>query len=245
MLLLCAAILGIIILWHKRLASRRQLYVATLAVTLLYALSCPATVAFLTRGIETYHPLMHQRPSEPHAIVVLGAGIHRPGTLMPHAELNEASLTRTLYAADLYRRGPACPVIASGRMADEPDTLPSLAHVMADLLERQGVAPADAIAEVDSMDTWTNAVHATRLAREAGYEHVVVVTDALHMPRAVKCFEAQGITVTPAPCMHRSGAAILRYNYRDLFPDPDAAVLLKRLVRELAGYAWYHLDGKL
>ena len=53
-----------------------------------------------------------------------------------------------------------------------------------------------------SRDTRENAIRTTRLLIEAGYTEAVLVTDAFHMPRALREFEraAQGrMTITAAP----------------------------------------------
>ena len=57
------------------------------------------------------------------------------------------------------------------------------------------------IAETTSRDTWENAVHSAVLLRERHLQTLLLVSNAVHLPRAVAAFQAQGLNVIPAPTL--------------------------------------------
>ena len=78
--------------------------------------------------------------------------------------------------------------------------LPALAeHSEARVLARQiiawGVEPSRVILEDQARNTHENAVYSQRIAKERGFEKVLIVTSAFHMRRAAECFEAVGMEV--------------------------------------------------
>ena len=67
-----------------------------------------------------------------------------------------------------------------------------------------------------------------------GDEPVVLVTTAVHMPRAVRIFEDAGLTVVPSPTGHRAQAR--RSSIRDwIIPDPRRVEYADAVMHELLG----------
>ena len=126
------------------------------------------------------------------AIVVLTAYVS------PNGVLNESALRRIHTAARLYHRGLSPLVIISGGdPASSNDRQP--ADFMAEFAGELGVPQSAIILEKGSRNTHYSAVNVAALCREKGIERVLLVTDAAHMRRAMASFEAQGLTVSPAP----------------------------------------------
>lgn len=50
-----------------------------------------------------------------------------------------------------------------------------------------------------SNDTAENAAYSAAIFKQHGITKVTLVSQAWHLPRAIKLFEQQGLTVTPAP----------------------------------------------
>ena len=60
--------------------------------------------------------------------------------------------------------------------------------------------PEDALwYETKSLNTYENALHTRQILDKNGISHIVLVTSAVHMPRALALFEKQGFSVIPAP----------------------------------------------
>ncbi len=72
---------------------------------------------------------------------------------------------------------------------------------------------------------------------------MILVTDATHMPRALRCFRAQGIEVVPAPCNYRTTP--LRWSIAMLIPQYYALGGFHAAAHEWLGMAWYRLRGWL
>jgi uncharacterized SAM-binding protein YcdF (DUF218 family) len=73
------------------------------------------------------------------------------------------------------------------------------AQDMAEVLGMLGI-PEDALwTESESRNTYENALFSRKVLAEKGIERIILVTSAMHMPRAVALFEKQGFDVIPAP----------------------------------------------
>jgi uncharacterized SAM-binding protein YcdF (DUF218 family) len=168
------------------------------ALSLLWLTSTPMISAALTRPLE-----MRSVSSVPitkaDAIVVLG-GVTQPAlSPQPLVHLTRGA-DRLLYAAALYKAGTAPLVVLSG------GRLPWLAEKrwtesaeMAEVLLMMGVPRQSMLEESSSRDTFENARNVRNILRLHSIRRVLLVTSAVHMPRALAAFKRQGIDATPAP----------------------------------------------
>ncbi len=134
-------------------------------------------------------------PADPRpapAIVVLTAYVS------PNGVLNESALRRIHAAARLYHRGLSPLVIISGGNPASSER-PQPADFRAEFAGELGIPRSAIILEKESQNTYLSGVNVAALCREKGIERVLLVTDAAHMRRAMASFEAQGLTVSPAP----------------------------------------------
>ena len=134
-------------------------------------------------------------------------------------------------------------MLVSGGKVDPGSSGPPGAEVMHAFLSQQGVDAADLITESRSRTTYENAVESCRLLRERGVRKILLVTDAVHMHRAARCFRKQGVEVVPAPCNHR--ATEFDLSLFAFLPDPRAAAGLQEAAHEWLGLAWYWLQGRI
>jgi len=176
------------------------------------------------------------------AIVVLGGGVEgsRPGW-HEQPQLSAAG-DRLFAAAELYRAGRAPRVILSGgntpwSRAEQPE-----AEAMAELLGQLGVPRTAMLLDTQSLDTHENALEVKKLVDTNAIGRVLLVTSALHMPRAMATFERSGIDALAAPAdveavPPRTATAL------DFVPDARALDLSTRAWHEYAGLAAYRLRG--
>jgi uncharacterized SAM-binding protein YcdF (DUF218 family) len=227
-----------------RWAGRRRLALglASVSVLALLLLSTPLVADLLARGLEReVPPVAVGDLPEAEAIVVLGGGI--APALWPRAapELSGAA-DRVLHAARLWRAGKAPLVVASGGTPEATGAPVPEAEAMKALLVEWGVAEDRVVVEAGSLDTRQNAVLTAALLRERGATRVLLVTSALHMPRALAAFRATGLAVTPAPTdylvVEGRGASL-----SDVLPSADALMLSSRALHERLGRLWYRLRG--
>ncbi len=128
------------------------------------------------------------------AIVVLSSWANVSG------ELNESGLRRAIAAGRLYRSGAARTVIVTGSRPASEDAGDAL-EASSRFLQELGV-PVSAIAIEDhSGNTRDSAVHIAALARQRGWERLVLVTDSTHMRRTRAAFAHEGLKVSCEPTM--------------------------------------------
>jgi uncharacterized SAM-binding protein YcdF (DUF218 family) len=132
-------------------------------------------------------------------IVVLGGGERARTPPRPIHEINEAG-DRLLYAAYLYKAGKAPHILLSGGTPAlmGPGVMAG-SQVMAETLELMGVPPDALWYESRSLNTYENAVESRVMLTERGIDRIILVTSAMHMPRASMLFARQGFDVIPAP----------------------------------------------
>jgi len=204
-----------------------------LAFLWMFACSLPAVSTQLRRGLEDRVP---QRALEEYpaadAIVVLGGGVEgsRSGWRTgPHLR---AGADRVWYGAQLFHAGRAPLVILSGGDSDWSESDEPEANAAAKFLRDLGV-PESAIAlENRSRNTAENAAYTKQLLSEHQAEKILLVTSALHMPRALALFRAQHIETTPAPTDFFSPP---RNPLRLWLPDTEALDGSAKAIKEYLG----------
>jgi uncharacterized SAM-binding protein YcdF (DUF218 family) len=107
------------------------------------------------------------------------------------------------HGARLYHAGKAPRVIVSGGTDARRDDRPE-AQAMQVFLRDLGVPASALLLEDRSINTRENARYTAALLQPRGQRHVLLVTSALHMRRAVALFEAEGLKVTPAATDHEA-----------------------------------------
>ncbi len=142
-------------------------------------------------------------------IVVLGAAVAVGGG--PSAALRR----RVAEGVRRLEAGAAPVLLLSGGKGGGPGDVkvggvPAEAEVMRDLALAAGVAAgvveARLVLETDSRSTLENARCSARIMRARGWTKALVVTDAVHLPRALMAFRALGIDAKGAAVMGMGGA---------------------------------------
>jgi uncharacterized SAM-binding protein YcdF (DUF218 family) len=240
LLLISGAVL--VSLWRRKRESRGRLLLVIVPLASLTILSVPAAVHPLVGGLEWSYPPSLTRPAGADAIVVLAGGITQPNRYRPWPELTEDTIHRCLHAARLYHDGPPCPVIVTGGTLDPGSPLAPVAPSMRELLIQLGVRDDDILVESHSRTTFENATETRQILNQKGLKNVVLVTEAVHMLRSVRCFRKLGIEVMPSACFHR--ATQLRWELDYFLPSPGALKDFMAVLHEWLGLAWYMVQGR-
>lgn len=167
---------------------------AVVAFVWLWCWSTPLASHWLRGQLEDLYPLFHltQEPTAP-AMVVLAGTMEASDAMRPWPNLGPAA-DRVWHASRLYAAGKAAVVLLSGGSdmlaASQAESL-GMRQLMLDL----GVPAAALLTEERSRNTRENAAMSAKLLRERGIQKILLVTSALHMRRAVKLFEQQGLDV--------------------------------------------------
>ncbi|MCP2727152.1 YdcF family protein [Limnofasciculus baicalensis] len=182
-------------------------------------------------------------------IVVLGGATRSAFPPRPAPDLNEGG-DRILYGAELYREGKAPVIIASGGRIEWRGGGPSESADMATILEMMGVPPAAILQDPTSLNTYENAVNVGKIMKKEGIRRILLVTSAMHMPRALKIFKRQGIDAIPAPTdfqvtqqeINESNNS-LEATILSIVPDTQRLDKTTRSIKEYVGTFIYWLRG--
>ncbi len=197
----CLTCLALLLAWRRRLSSSKML--GTMALVWLWLWSMPVTSHWLASQIEGQFSQVPMA-SVPHAqaIVVLGGTVSPPSGRSTEINLGRAG--RVWYAARLFHAGKAPLVLLSGGGDLERQAF-SEARAMAIFMHDLGVPAQALVLEETSRNTRENAAFSAALLKARGIDNILLVTSALHMPRALALFKAQGLEVTPAPTDFEAG----------------------------------------
>lgn len=230
-LLLLVMLLGLLLRhWVWRLLALMALVAVWLLSTPMGAerLAAPLESRFEGRSLDGFRE--HQ------AIVLLGGGVAIDPRQRGRFDLMPAA-DRMFHAAALWHAGRAPEIIATGGLGARSDW--SEAHAMREVLLALGV-PDEAIRlETRSRTTREHPANVADMLAERG-EPVLLVTSALHMPRAVANFRTAGVGVTPAPTDFE---LLAHGNWRDWAPDARALDRSTRALKERIGLLHLRLLG--
>ncbi len=154
-------------------------------------------------------------------IVVLGAAVGAGGGPSAALRRRVAEGVRRLEAG-------AAPVLllSGGTGGARGGSVPAEAEVMRDLALAAGVADERLVLETESRSTLENARCSVRIMGARGWTKALVVTDAVHLPRALLAFRALGIEAKGAAVM--GGAR-----------DEPLWTWPYHLAREALAFLWY------
>ena len=232
---------------------RRTTWVRRFAFFTFILLLLTTTPLFSTLYIgwlEAWYPPFQvtkipNRPSVD-AIVVLAGGVFEQGTLRPATDVSDASRQRVACGADLWLHRLAPKVLLTGGTANVFRTGPPESQEMKRWAMRLGVPESAILLEETSRTTYENAVESKSVL---GAAHILLVTAAYHLPRAVGLFEKQGFIVTPVACgyeaQHTATQAWARSTPFDFLPTAKALLVTTQAVDEVAGMLVYWIAGKL
>lgn len=192
-----SALLVLLLLWS--LTRRGAFLVAMIVVMgLLWLLATPWASHNLQSLIESQAgEVSAEQLPKTDAIVVLGGTLTPPASPGSDANLSAAA-DRLVYAARLYKLGKSPIILISGGNATSAETMDAESVHAAALLRGWGI-PADAIlTETESVNTYENAVYSKLMLDQHNLKSVLLVTSALHMPRALATFESAGVQAIPA-----------------------------------------------
>lgn len=216
--------------WRRR---RWAFPLAFLGALLLLLQSLPLVGSALMGTLERQAGPVLQGAAGAQAIVVLGSGLELDAEEYGGDSATDRTLIRTRYGATLARRLGLPVLVSGGRPANATY---SEAEVMAGILEHEFKVPVR-WREMQSLDTIQNAALSAAILKQAGVSRIVLVTQAFHMPRAVRLFRAAGLEVVPAPTHFKAGGTG-PVGIADFLPSAAALHNSYYALHEWLGIAW-------
>lgn len=237
--LFIALVAIILLVFHKR---KVAILLSLWHVLLLSLCSTPVVSDyFLAKWERRFTPVKVSESVSADAAIVLGGVVEGP--LPPRVEENLGDgVDRLLRACRLYKNGKVAKIIVAGGNIPWLGVQVSEAEVMKNLLMEWGVPPEAILVEDKSRNTRENAVNVQKLLAGKKGRGVLLVTSALHMPRAMAVFRRAGVQVVASPTDYLvvdRGQRVLM----DYLPDAGALQNTTALLREVVGMVYYRFNG--
>lgn len=178
--------------------------IAALAVLLLLLYLAGNTISICAYSLR-------DERCEADVIIVLGAAAYEE-------EVSPVYRERLNHSIDLYQRGYGKKIIVTGGVAK--GNTHSDAYVAAQYLLSQQVPEADILMEESSTITQENLENSRALMEENGFQSAIIVSDPLHMKRAMLLAEDEGIEAYSSPTpttMYRSWRTKAPFLAREVF----------------------------
>ena len=228
--LIALTVIGVFALRHSRALGLVLILGSQL---LLLALSTPFVANLLVRSLEP-PPASIDQLKRAHAIVVLGGGRNLGSPEWGGETVNEYTLRRARYGARLARE-TGLPLYVSG--GKPTGGLVAEGTLMQELFAREFNQPVKWV-EAVSETTRDQAQITARDLRPQQISRIVLVTDAVHMPRAQRAFELAGLEVIAAPTGYTAQRPFAPYQ---LVPGPTALRESHIALREWVSQLHYHV----
>ena len=206
------------------------------AIGAFYLLSSGLGSTALVTPLENLtQPLSGTKDTGAQAIVVLAAGRIDDAPEYGGVEQPDyVALARLRYAARLHR-DTELPILVSGGNGTVDGRYKPKALAMERALREEFGVPVR-WKETASENTAQNAEFSARILHEENIRHILLVTDAMHMPRAVTEFERSGMKVVAAPTVFLGGATM---SWKLLLPSTENLRRSYYALYQWIGMAWY------
>ena len=174
-------------------------------------LLCAAVGAILYAAWDIYSYSRISEPIRADAAVVLGAAAwgDRPSPVFGE---------RIDHAVDLYKQGYVDKIVFTGGQGDRDE--PAESVVARQYAAGLGVPQEDILVEMQSRTTGENLYYAYQLASKEGLTTFLIVSDPLHMRRAVRIARDMGMDAHSSPTpttRYQSTGSQLRFLARETF----------------------------
>ena len=233
------------LLLYSWLAKKRKRWSVAAALVLLLVFSNPFLFNMVVRAWEK-KTLTADQIEQPYDIGILLGGFTAVRTQPAHDRFNFSDrANRFTNALELYKSGKIKKILITGgkgqlMLGGEPREAP---HTKAFLL-KIGIPESDIIIESQSRNTYENAAYTQQLLKERGLQdqRLLLITSAWHMPRAIRCFEAVELEVTPFSVDFLS-EELQAVPDKVFLPNARAFYLWELILKEWVGIVAYRIRG--
>lgn len=204
--------------------------------------SLPVTSLYLGSRLEARYPYEPAQALPRADVIVVFGGNTQANRVNWFEPYNRATAVDRIDRAEaLYRAGRAPKILLSGSALEGRV---SEAQMIARLLRQRGIPDSALLLENDSRNTYENARYSDITMRGQKLKSALLVTSALHMPRALATLEKRGIKVTAA-----GGAPQIfmpATNPPDLWwPNARTLEASRTIIKEYLGLFGYWIRGWL
>src|SRR3974390_3451087 len=239
-LLVLIGLAGIALVFPRFVRAGRRLLAAS--VILIVTMGVLPVGTALILPLEERFPQWNPAQGAPTGIIVLG-GVISPENSAARGQISlDDAAERVTVPVELARKYPSVRIVFSGGNASLFSGL-SEADFALSFFESLGV-PRDRITfETKSRNTAENALFTKRLIAPTPGEHWLLITSALHMPRAIGAFRQAGFPVEAYPVDYQTDG------WEDLWGLPGSLMGgirgLDIAVHEWLGLLAYWITGRI
>lgn len=202
----------------------------------------------LVQSLEWKHLPPEDMPKAD-AIVVLSGKFHPKEYPRQTVEIG-GNGDRLLYGGWLYKQGKAPRIIVTGAgrpIGNKPKT--AVSEDMATLLQMVGIPEEVIQIESEALNTYEHTIYCERIFEEQGIQSILLVTSAMHMPRAMGVFSRLSVEVTPAPTDFYYTVGPTPDSWKSkiwqMIPTWKGLAATSDALHEYQGLAYYRLKGWL
>ncbi len=239
-LALFAGTLGVALTYSRYWKSGRALVAGALLLLLMLGFS-PLPM-LLAAPLEERFPALPEDAPAPDGIIVLGGSVDENLSAIHKSVTMNESAERLTAPIALKRRYPSARLVFTGGSAALLGATHTEAETVARFWRETGLDRGDVVYENQSRNTYENAIATRDLAKPKPGERWLVVTSAMHMPRAIGIFRKAGFPVVACPVDYRTVGTL-----RDWSLPRHAAgnfTLAETALHEWFGLAAYWATGK-
>ena len=238
-----AVLAGLACLFALALGRRGRALTWVVAGTLyLWAAATPIVALKLVNSLEQQYPVVNiEELPEAEVAIVLG-GVSVPSQpLNPYADLKAGS-DRILHAARLFKAGKVGRIlVSSGRPISQADAR-SEAEVIAEFLNEFGIDSTNIVLDGASRNTHENAINSLAVMQKNELSSALLVTSALHMPRAAAVFRRAGVNFSPVS-IDALSSSLAKGSIFAFLPTSRALDISTRSIKEWIGLLVYRVRG--
>ncbi|WP_372934703.1 ElyC/SanA/YdcF family protein [Mariniphaga sediminis] len=225
-----------LVLTDLRLQKRRSRIILYTALGLLLTASTRFVPNWLVGEMENRYPVfqlnqLKATQKEVH-ILVLGGGHTFDERLPANAQLSGNALERLAEGIRLHRLLPESLLITSGAGAKNE---PSQAEILRNAALLLGVDSARIQMQTKPVNTWMEAQEYKRLYGSDA--QLILVSSALHMPRAMYLFRKMGLSPIATPTNYRVKKGT-QSAFRVALPSENNVEKISALMHEVTGIVW-------
>ncbi|MEJ6588576.1 MAG: YdcF family protein [Crocinitomicaceae bacterium] len=154
---------------------------------------------------------------------------------------------RLWQAIQLYHHGKIKKIILSGDSGYIFREGLHEANQLKNILIDQNIPADDILVENISRNTHENALETVHLLKKEKLmdKSFLLITSAIHMRRALGCFEKEGLKCTSFTTDHYHIISGGSFSVNSIFPSPDGFIMWQRIIKEWVGTFMYLISGYL
>jgi uncharacterized SAM-binding protein YcdF (DUF218 family) len=212
---------------------------AGIAGAILYIASTPLFASWVLGARERQYPVVTIAACPTADAIVVLSGTLEQNPAAPDGYVWTAA-DRFDYGVRLYQASRAPLLMFTGGYVPWLKQRASEGDILQTLAVERGVPEAAVVITGPIQNTADEANVVGKCAHQRGLSHLILVTTAWHMPRAMLLFRRTGLRITPFPVgalVNPSAATVL-----DFLPQAGALQHSEIGIRELLGAAYYYIQ---